>query len=98
MLLMMPGLAHGQQSNFDLINSARKGNKEALQQMTAMGQSGDVRIQYALGLMYARGEGVPKDSAAAAIWYTQAAEQGFAAAENNLGKMYAEGEGMPKSL
>ena len=44
------------------------------------------------------GEGVPKDAAKAVEWYTKAAEQGHADAQNNLGVMYDTGEGVPRDL
>ncbi len=46
--------------------------------------------------MYANGEGVPEDDAAAAKSYRKAAEQGQARAQNNLGLKYAKGEGVPE--
>ena len=52
--------------------------------------------QFLLGLMYANGEGVPKDDAEAVRWYRLAAEQGLAAAQFGLGLMYANGKGVPK--
>ena len=41
-------------------------------------------------------EGVPKDDATAVKWYTKAAEQGVASAQENLAFMYAKGEGVPQ--
>ena len=49
-----------------------------------------------LGVMNARGEGVPQDYAEAARWYRKAAEQGQADAQFNLGVMYLKGEGVPQ--
>jgi hypothetical protein len=43
-----------------------------------LAEQGDPRAQNGLGLMYANGEGVPEDHAAAASWYRKAAEQGHA--------------------
>jgi len=57
-------------------------------------EAGDVEAQYNLGLMYARGDGVPQDYNEAVKWYTKAAEQGDAAAQLNLGVMYHEGHGV----
>ena len=39
-------------------------------------EQGDARAQYNLGLMYARGDGVPEDDAEAVRWWRLAAEQG----------------------
>jgi len=50
-----------------------------------------------LGLMYAKGQGVPQDYKEAFKWYRKAAQQGDAGAQFNLGKCYLLGEGgMPK--
>ena len=46
--------------------------------------------------MYAKGDGVPEDDAAAVKWFRKAAEQGDAEAQFNLGAMYAKGEGVPE--
>ena len=55
---------------------------------------GHSAAQFNLGVMYARGQGVPKNDAEAARWYRLAAEQGYAPAQTNLGLMYDEGRGM----
>ena len=57
-------------------------------------QRGRPWAQYLIGVMYARGEGVPQDYAEAARWYRKAAEQGHADAQFNLGSMYFRGEGV----
>ena len=59
-------------------------------------EQGNATAQSILGLMYANGEGVPKDAAEAVRWFRLAAEQGTARAQFNLGFMYANGEGVPK--
>ncbi len=56
---------------------------------------GNSVAQYNLGLMYAKGDGVPRDYAEAVKWYRKAADQNNADAQNNLGAMYASGEGVP---
>ena len=43
-------------------------------------------------------EGVPQDYKEAVKWYTKAAEQGDADAQNNLAVMFDNGEGVPKDL
>ena len=52
---------------------------------------GNAAAQYNLGVMYANGEGVPKDDAQAVQWYRKAAEQGDAKAQYKLGVMDANG-------
>ncbi len=73
--------AWGQQQGIsaldDLIHSAEQGNADA---------------QFALGVMYIDGRGVPKDDATAMKWFGLAAEQGLVMAMSRLGKHYkAEG-------
>ena len=50
---------------------------------------GDMEAQYILGLSYYRGEGVE-----AVYWLEQAANQGYAYAQNNLGVCYEFGKGV----
>lgn len=50
--------------------------------------------QTLMGLMYAKGYGVPKNDALARQWYQLAAQQGYARAQINLGNMYAKGHGV----
>jgi hypothetical protein len=46
--------------------------------------------------MYRKGDGVEKNYKTAMKWYTLAAEQGYADAQNNLGVMYYKGQGIPQ--
>jgi TPR repeat protein len=64
--------------------------------MTAAKQ-GHAYAQYNLGLMYAKGIGVPENDAEAVKWYRKAADQGYADAQFNLGLMYEFGEGVPEN-
>lgn len=59
-----------------------------------LAESGNASAQFALGAMYANGEGMPKDSGQAVTWYRKAAEQGYAGAQFNLGVMYENGQGV----
>lgn len=68
----------------------------ALREWKPLAKQGDADAQYNLGLVYSRGNGVPRDDAEAAKWYRKAAEQGFAAAQFNLGVMYSNGKGVPR--
>lgn len=58
-----------------------------------LAEQGIASAQVNLGMMYARGQGVPQDYQAALKWYRRAAEQGNASAQNNLGLMYERGRG-----
>ena len=63
----------------------------ALREFLPLANGGNAHAQFALGVMYYEGEGVPKDYSQAENWYRKAAEQGFAPAQNNLGLMYDNG-------
>jgi TPR repeat protein len=54
-------------------------------------EAGDAEAQISLGLMYAKGEGVPKDKAVE--WFQKAAAQGHADTQFSLGMMYRDGDG-----
>ena len=69
----------------------------ALREFKPLAEQGDAYAQYNLGVMYDKGQGVPKDYKTAVKWYTLAAEQGDADAQNNLGLMYDEGKGVPQN-
>lgn len=53
-----------------------------------LGEQGNAKAQFNLGLMYHSGRGVPEDDQQAMAWYRKAAEQGDADAQYNLGEMY----------
>ena len=63
---------------------------------TAVALNRDGAAQYNLGVIYANGQGVQRDDAAAVKWYRKAADQGLAEAQNNLGVIYAKGDGIPQ--
>ncbi len=68
----------------------------ALTKFRPLAQQGNAKAQFNLGLMYAKGRGVPQDDAEAVRWYQLAAEQGDAGAQYNLGVMYDLGRGVPQ--
>ncbi len=68
----------------------------ALREWLPLAEQGHAGAQNNLGVMYAKGQGVPQDYAEAARWYRKAAEQGHAGAQNNLGLIYANGLGVPQ--
>ncbi|HUX30541.1 MAG TPA: DUF2628 domain-containing protein [Thiobacillus sp.] len=57
---------------------------------------GGMEAQHRLGVIYAKGQGVPQDYAEAAKWYRKAADQGLAKAQSNLGRCYIFGQGVPQ--
>jgi uncharacterized protein len=50
--------------------------------------------QFARGVDYQHGAGVPRDARAAAEWYRKAAAQGHVQAQVNLAIMYLSGDGV----
>jgi TPR repeat protein len=57
---------------------------------------GNASAQSALGSMYANGDGVSRDYAAAVSWSRKAADQGNAHAQSDLALMYFNGRGVLK--
>ena len=49
-------------------------------------------------MLYANGDGVAKDDAAAVKWYRKAAEQGSSQGQLNLGVMFVSGRGVGRDL
>ena len=71
--------------------------EEKLAEWKRTAEAGDAKGQYLLGVMYALGDGVPKDAAKAVEWQQKAAAQGNADAQYILGFMYGDGQGVPKN-
>ena len=69
---------------------------QELADLRAIAESGEADAQVTLGLIYARGEGVPQDDAEAIAWFRKAAAQGNAYALHNIGSSYANGRGVPQ--
>ena len=79
------------------LDAARSGDfATALREWKPLAEQGDAVAQYALGVMYRKGDGVPQNDKTAVKWYTLAAEQGDAFAQYNLGSMYKKGKGVPR--
>ncbi len=68
----------------------------ALREIRPLAERGDAKGQWALGVMYIMGRGVPQDYAEAVRWLTKAAQQGVAEAQYSLGSMYDNGYGVPQ--
>ena len=68
--------------------------EEARQQAEA----GDAAAQNYVGAAYLAGAGVDPDPTEALRWFTAAAEQGYALAQNDLGMLFGEGVVVPKPI
>ena len=60
----------------------------------AQAQQGDVAVQFSLGFMYSKGNGVTQDYKQAVKWFRKAAEQGDKQSQFYLGNMYGDGQGV----
>jgi uncharacterized protein len=66
----------------------------AAKEFLPLAEKGDHRAMYALGSMYAAGQGVPPDLKEAFKWFQKAARYGRPDAEYKIGLMYASGQGV----
>ena len=66
----------------------------ALSLARPLAEQGDARAQALLGLIYYRGQSVPRNDKEAVRWFRRAADQGNASAQFHLGIMSAEGHGV----
>ncbi|MGZ8946312.1 MAG: J domain-containing protein [Methylococcaceae bacterium] len=67
---------------------------KALPLYLQLAKQGNADAQFQVGLIYANGQGIPKDENQAAIWFGKAAKQGHREAQTKLGYMYATGKGV----
>jgi TPR repeat protein len=79
------------------LDAARRGDyATALREWKPLAEQGYASVQFNLGLMYHKGDGVPQNDKTAVKWYRLAAKQGYAIAQYNLGVMYRNGQGVPQ--
>lgn len=69
-------------------------NKNGLETVRGMANSGNADAQLLVGIMYKMGVGGEEHQSDAAYYFRMAAEQGLASAQTNLGKCYLAGEGV----
>lgn len=60
-------------------------------------ENGHAGAQFALGLMYAKGQGVSQDDKEAVGWYRKAAGRGHTGAQCNIAWMYENGRGVAQN-
>jgi TPR repeat protein len=81
----------------DGLAAAERGDwATALRYWQPLADEGDAAAQNNLGVMYAKGQGVPQDYAEAVKWYRKSADQGNATAQYYLGVRYDNGQGVPQ--
>ena len=67
-----------------------------LDELRLLAEHGNTQAQNDLGQLFADGDGVPRDGAAAAQWLRRSANQGNVVAQTNLGLLYAKGAAVPR--
>ncbi len=68
------------------------------EQLRQAAEQGDLKAQFALGLMLAAGDDILRDWEQGLKWIRAVAERGHTDAQKFLAVMYAEGEGVPQDL
>lgn len=77
--------------------AAVRGDRNAVNDLFRMTDSGSVHAEFVLGVLYFEGRGVPRDLKASAGWMTRAAKQKHPLAAHYLGDMYLTGSGVEKN-
>jgi localization factor PodJL len=67
-----------------------------VKELEELAKKGVPSAEHDLGILYARGDEVPKDYAQAAHWFRESALKGIADSQFNLGVMYEQGLGVQK--
>ncbi|MDA9163032.1 sel1 repeat family protein, partial [Alphaproteobacteria bacterium] len=91
LLLLVPSLSWGADFVKGLTAYNQGDYVTAIKEWTPLAEQGIADVQYNLGVMYEKGQGVVQNYKTASEWYTLAAEQGHAKAQYNLGLMYQNG-------
>ncbi len=91
------GVSWGDDFQKGLAAYNKKDYATAINEWAALAAEGNATAQLNLGIMYAKGEGVPQDDKSSVKWLRRAAESGNAVAQVNLGFMYQYGKGITKN-
>ncbi len=73
------------------------GRPVRLRRLLYFARTGNPGACYNLGVIHAKGSGVPRDYAAAVLWFLKAADKGHAEAQNALATFYRFGHGVPRN-
>jgi TPR repeat protein len=78
---------------------AYKGGKyqEAVSLLKPLAQEGHPYAQFAVGVMYDDGRGLPQNYGHALIWYTRAAKAGLVDAQYMVGRFFGRGRGVKQN-
>jgi len=72
--------------------------QSAYREWLPLAEDDHARAQNKMGVLYATGRGVRRDSKAAMKWFLRAAENGSTDAHVNVGRMYEQGHGVQRNL
>ena len=95
-LVIAAGPSMAEQFEAGLAANVMQDYATAMRTWLPLAQSGNAPAQYHVGVMYANGQGAPRDDHQAVFWYRKAADQGNASAYYNLGFRYENGRGVPE--
>jgi S1-C subfamily serine protease len=95
-ILLTVGLVAPAWADFQAgLDAYRQGDfATTLREWKPLAEAGKARAQFNLGILYAKGQGVPEDPAEALKWYRKAADQGYARAQYVVGSYYERGRGV----
>jgi len=93
-LLAAPAAAASWEAGLSALEEGRV--EKAASIFKRIAPQGDVRAQFALGVMYLEGRGVARDPERAAGWIQRSARAGFLPSQTVLGRMYLLGLGLPE--
>ena len=82
----------------DAVKAANTGDyATALQLLGTLVDQDNAKAEHFLGIMYAKGQGVPQDYAIAMRWLRLAADKGLAEAQYQVGYLYQQGLGVARN-
>jgi hypothetical protein len=81
--------------NLRLPDPPMKPSTTGLPELMQLADQGDAAAQFALGVRYETGDGVPQDDQEAVRWFNEAAEQDDPGAQGMLGAYYSAGRSVP---
>ncbi len=87
----------GDPDNLNAVATCNPSEGANLDRTRTAAEQGDASEQKNLGLLYYKGQCVPKNYVEAAKWFAKSAGQGFAAGQYDLSMLYKNGLGVPKN-
>jgi TPR repeat protein len=96
-LLLAPALSVGAANFEDGVAAYQRADyANAIRIWHELGEAGDIRAIYNLGVLFDLGQGVAQDPARAAVYFNHAAQGGHPRAMSNYGRLLEQGRGVAK--